>query len=147
MRALTPPIIGPQHRRLGTTRRCLALMGAAALAAPILFAGPAQAAPAITSCRTAGHPATSAELEAGSEATLANVSGNLAWLREQFDQTTTASPAAWRVREELDRLGEEAKVLDQLRYVAFVRGDATLGSPAQFRAQEELDSLCNRIGV
>jgi hypothetical protein len=107
------------------------------------FDSSTRAAGASTSCRTSGHSATSAEIVARSETTLAKVRGDMSWLRAQFDQATIASPAAWRLHEELDRLAEQAKVLDQLHYVAFIRSDATPGSPAQFRAQEELDSLCD----
>lgn len=124
-------------------------MGAAALAAPALLAGPALlaapalAAPAATSCETAGHPATSAQIVARSQADLTGVQAELAWLQVDADGVTTTSPAAWRLREQLDRLQARASHLEALRTVAFIRGDATAGSPAQFRAQEELDSLCN----
>jgi hypothetical protein len=110
---------------------------------PLTFDRSTHAAGAITSCRTSGHSATSAEIVARSEATLAKVSGDMSWLRAQADQATIASPAAWRLHEELDRLAEQAKVLDQLRHAAIIRSDATPASPAQFRAQEEVDSLCD----
>jgi hypothetical protein len=122
-------------------------MGAAALVGTALLAAPALAAPATTLCRTAGHPATAAEIMVRSEATLAKASGDISWLQVDFDQATAASPAAWRLREELDQLAEEVKVLDQLHYVAFIRGDATPGSPAQFRAQEDVDSMRDRLSA
>ena len=143
MTAATLPMVSPQHRRRGHARRGLALIGAAALATTTLWAAPALAAPATTVCETAGHPATSSEIVARSKAAMATTSRDLAWMQIEFDQATTASPAAWRLREQLDRVAEEAKALDQLGYVAFVRGDATPGSPAQFRAQEEVDRLCD----
>jgi hypothetical protein len=121
-------------------------MASAALAAPTLTAGPAQAAPANPTCRTAGHSASAPEILASAEAHLVTVSGDLSWLRMQSDQTTTASPAAWRLHEEIDQLQQEAELFNQVRSVAFIRGNATPGSPAQFRAEEELDSLCDQVG-
>lgn len=82
---------------------------------------------------------------ARSQAELSRVRGELSWIQVDFDHATPASPAAWRLQEELDRLRVEPHTLSDLRNTAFVRGDATPGSPAQFRAQEEVDQLCGQL--
>jgi hypothetical protein len=82
---------------------------------------------------------------ARAEVALAVARRDLHWLKVDYPQATMASAAAWRIHEEIDRLDAETKDQDELRSVAFVRGDATPGTPAQFRAQEEVDSLCDRI--
>jgi hypothetical protein len=80
------------------------------------------------------------------DAAAARVQVELSVLQVDYAGATTASPAAWQLREELDRLDTDADALRDLHATAFIRGDATPGSPAQFRAQDELDSLCASLG-
>jgi hypothetical protein len=126
-------------------RRALATT-AAALAAVILAPAAVSAGPTSSLCRAAGRPSSSAEIMGRAEAALARVQMELPVLQIDYDAASTASPAAWRLREELDRLDAESRSLRDVDNTAFVRGDATPGTPAQFRAQEELDGLCASVG-
>ncbi len=131
---------------LGRTPRRALATAAAALAAVILVPGAVSASPTTRLCSTSGHPSSSAEIMGQSEAALARVQAEHSVLQIDYHGATTASPAAWRLREELDRLDAEAHVLQDLHTTAFIRGVATAGSPAEFRAQEELDGLCASLG-
>jgi hypothetical protein len=128
-----------------TPRRAVATAGAAP-AAVLLLPGAAFASPTTSLCRTAGDPASPAEIMGQTDADLAHVQTELHMLQREYDSASTASPAAWRLREELDRLDGKARALQDLHATAFIRSDATPGSAAQFRAQEELDALCASLG-
>ena len=128
--------------KLGRTHRWPLAATAAALAGATLFAGPASAGSVTNLCLTAGRPATSAEILSRSQAQLVAIQAELPWLQADFDGARTASPAGWRLADELESLEAEARDLDNLRMDAFIRSDATPGSAAQFRAQEELDMVC-----
>ena len=139
----TSTTINKRHHSAGRGSRWLiGAISVTSLAATTLLATPAQATSPTSVCRAGSHPAAAKEIVARSEAALATVTGNLSWMQADFDQATTASPAAWRLREELDQLHAEASHLNQLRHAAFIRNDATPGSAAQFRAQEEVDLIC-----
>jgi hypothetical protein len=132
----------PAHPRLW-----LAIVGitTATVVAPILPAGSATAQSEPSVCVTSGHAAAATQIMTRSQTMLTGIESDIAWTQDEFDRAASASPAKWRLREELDRLKGESESLRDLAHVAFVRGDATSGSPAQFRAQEELDQLCSEI--
>jgi hypothetical protein len=134
----------PLHRAVAAG---VAGLAASALAASVLLIGPARAAVPGAMCRNAGHSASAAEIVYEADAASTAVDENLSWMQQEFDRATPASPAAWRLREDLDRLHGRAELLTQLRQVASVRGDATPGSLAQFRAQEKLDLACDAIAT
>jgi len=146
MAGLTNKEILMHSRKLGRTRHWALTAGAAAVAGASLFGQQASAESVTGLCHTAGHPATSAEIIGRSANRLAAAQMPLSWLQVDYDEATTASPAAWRLREEIEQLRTAARGFGDLSATAFIRGDATPGSPAQFRAQEELDALCDSLG-
>jgi hypothetical protein len=88
----------------------------------------------------------------GSQATASAVGAELAALGDQlaitetdFRDATIASPASWRLHEELDRLDRKYGLLRQLGNTLATRDGATPGSPAQWRAQETSDALCEQL--
>ena len=76
---------------------------------------------------------------------LASVGRQLAITVADLRGAAVASPAAWRLHEETDRLEAEYEVLDQLHTAFAAKEGATPASPAQWRAQESTDSLCEQL--
>jgi hypothetical protein len=81
------------------------------------------------------------------DAPLATVGDQLAITEKDFRDATMASPASWRLHEELDRLAWRHGLLRQLGDTVTTRDEATPGSPAQWRAQESSDAICEQLRV
>jgi hypothetical protein len=126
-------------RTLGPTRPRTALVGALALMAWVVVGLPAHAQ--IHPLSDCGVHSTPSDMAVA----LATVSHQLATTEKDFDAATVASPAAWRLHEERDRLRMKYSLLSQLRDALAARDGATPRSPAQWRAQESSDALCEHL--
>ena len=125
-------------RTLGSTRPRRALLSVLAFAPLAAFpAWPHAVAKAPAEC-----PITST---ADATTALASVGRQLAITVADLSGAAVASPAAWRLHEETDRLEAEYEVLDQLHTAFAAKEGATPASPAQWRAQESTDSLCEQL--
>jgi len=97
--------------------------------------------------RAAAAPVTcSSRMSVGDvESVLARVGSDLVATEASERGSGAATPAAWRLHEEHDRLEWQSRVLRELRNALATRAAATPGWPAQWRAQESSDALCAEL--
>jgi hypothetical protein len=126
-------------RILVSTRPRAAYLGLLALTSWAALSFPARALASVpVAC---GSQSTAVDVRAA----LTVVGDQVAITEKDFRDTTMASPASWRLHEDLERLERKYRLLRQLGDTVATRDGATPGSPAQWRAQESSDAVCEQL--